>query len=173
MSRAFVKENDGEETVARPSRQHLGDEPNYVTPAGADGLRARVAELGALRDRLAEEPDRVGRKSELRTVEDDLRYYRERLDRCIVVEPPEPPYERVGVGATVTVVDEFDEHHRFTIVGEDEADAGEGIISWSSPLGRALLSRYVGDSVSWKRPIGDMELEVLEIDYVNHVQSAG
>jgi transcription elongation GreA/GreB family factor len=49
------------------------------------------------------------------------------------------------------------------IVGEDEADATQGRISWVSPLANALMNAQVGDVVSWKRPVGDKELEVLSI----------
>lgn len=165
MSRAFVKEDDGESAALAPQRSHAGSATNYVTPRGAQALRDRLAELGRAREELVAEPDRVGRKSELLSVEQEQLYYRQRIEQCVVVEPPEPPYERVGIGATVTVAGDEDRQQRFTVVGEDESDAGAGLISWDSPLGRALVNRSVGDSVMWHRPIGDLELEIVDIDY--------
>ncbi len=53
----------------------------------------------------------------------------------------------------------------FAIVGEDEADAAAGKVSWVSPLARALLGSSVGDIVTWRRPTGDVELEIVAIDY--------
>jgi len=50
------------------------------------------------------------------------------------------------------------------LVGEDQADAGAGLINWGSPLGRALLGAQVGDEVLWKRPVGDQLIEVLRIE---------
>jgi transcription elongation GreA/GreB family factor len=53
--------------------------------------------------------------------------------------------------------------HPFTIVGEDEADVAQGKISWVSPLAKALLNARVGDVVTWRRPVGDKELQILSI----------
>jgi transcription elongation GreA/GreB family factor len=53
----------------------------------------------------------------------------------------------------------------FTIVGEDEADVATGKVSWVSPLARALLGASVDDTVTWKRPSGDADLEIASIDY--------
>jgi len=73
--------------------------------------------------------------------------------------------DRVGFGATVDLVDEDGARYRYRIVGEDEADPEQGLVSWVSPLARALEGARVGDSVIWKRPAGDLEVEVLAIDY--------
>ena len=51
------------------------------------------------------------------------------------------------------------------IVGEDEADAGSGSVSWISPLARALAGARVGDEVLWPRPAGAQPLTVLAIRY--------
>ena len=165
MSRAFVKEPDGEQVVeALPQRRHSGV-PNYITPEGFEALRARVAELEAERKALADTPDRLGRRVDQQRVESELRYLNERVQRAIVVEPPAPPYATVGIGAEVDLVDENDDEHHFTIVGEDEVDAGAGRVSWNSPLGRAVLRRRVGDSGLWERPAGNLEVEVVAIRY--------
>jgi transcription elongation GreA/GreB family factor len=55
--------------------------------------------------------------------------------------------------------------HSFTIVGEDEADAAHGKVSWRSPLAKALIGARAGDTVTWYRPAGSTTLEVLEIRY--------
>ena len=61
------------------------------------------------------------------------------------------------------MIDEHDTSHKFTIVGEDEADIKVGKISWISPLANALLDKNLGDIVSWKRPMGDLDVEIIEI----------
>jgi transcription elongation GreA/GreB family factor len=71
----------------------------------------------------------------------------------------------VQFGATVTVVDENDERHRFAIVGEDEAEPTKHRISWLSPLAKALLGQKVGDTAVWKRPVGDLSVEIEKIEY--------
>ncbi len=68
-------------------------------------------------------------------------------------------------GARVTVADEAGGARAFIIVGEDEADAAAGKVSWLSPLARALTGGHVGDAVTWRRPAGDLELEITAIDY--------
>jgi transcription elongation GreA/GreB family factor len=55
--------------------------------------------------------------------------------------------------------------HEFTIVGEDEADVATGKVSWLSPLAKALIGARVGDTVKWRRPVGDTDLEILDIHY--------
>jgi transcription elongation GreA/GreB family factor len=65
----------------------------------------------------------------------------------------------------VEVSDEDDRSRTFSIVGEDEADVASGKISWSSPLGKAMIGSKVGDTVIWRRPAGDTELEILGIRY--------
>ena len=56
----------------------------------------------------------------------------------------------------------------FTIVGEDEADTEGGKVSWVSPLAGALRGARLGDSVTWKRPSGDLELEIVSIEYAKN-----
>jgi transcription elongation GreA/GreB family factor len=102
---------------------------------------------------------------ELKIVERDLRYVQERLDRSILIDPASQPQDQVAFGAHVTTVDEDDERRQFTIVGEDEADPEAGLISWVSPLARALTGAKVGDTVVWQRPAGDRELEIEAIEY--------
>jgi transcription elongation GreA/GreB family factor len=65
----------------------------------------------------------------------------------------------------VKAEDEEGALHTFTIVGEDEANVALGLVSWQSPLARALMGARVGDTVTWNRPAGATALEVLEIDY--------
>jgi transcription elongation GreA/GreB family factor len=65
----------------------------------------------------------------------------------------------------VTTVDENDVKRQFEIVGEDEADPNKGKLSWVSPLALALKGAKTGDIVVWKRPAGDLELEIAAIEY--------
>lgn len=165
VSRAFVKEPDGDQVVDAPPERRHSDAPNYITPGGLEGLRARVAELDAERRALEEAPERLGKQADRQRIKVELRYLHERVQRAIVVHPPEAPGHDVGIGAEVGLVDENDETHRFVIVGEDEVDVGAGRVSWSSPLGRAVLRRRVGDSALWKRPAGDLEVEIIAVRY--------
>ena len=165
MSRAFIKEDDantsGEELPERPQSPH----PNYVTPAGLAQLQAQLAELQAQRHKQMAHPEGILAEEHLKPVERDIRYFQERIDRAIVIDPAAQPHDKVAFGAVVTTVDDDDETRRFAIVGEDEADPAAGKISWVSPLARSLTGARVGDTVTWKRPAGDISLEILSIKY--------
>lgn len=73
---------------------------------------------------------------------------------------------KVVFGATVEVLDlDSEEEHTYKIVGEDEADYREGLISVSSPIARALIGKTEGDEVAFSVPGGDREFEILEVRY--------
>jgi transcription elongation factor GreB len=165
VSRAFVKEDaEADAKVVLPDKP-ISSHPNYVTPHGLgqlqQGHRDAIAELEDLAG--DQSGDGKQRKAQL---ERDIRYLKARIESAIPVEPGNQPTGVVRFGATVTTVDEEDVERRLTIVGEDEADIGSGQISWVSPLARALQGATVGDVVAWNRPAGELELEVLEIEYL-------
>lgn len=139
MSRAFMKElEDAPEPkiVAAPRSRPM-------TPAAFAQLEARLA----------------GEKDEARRLE-----LRDQIDAAVVVEPPKDRGV-VGFGAHVTVARDDGSQQTFTIVGESEMDVAGGKITDASPLGKALVGRRRGERVVWKRPIGDITLEIKEIKY--------
>jgi transcription elongation GreA/GreB family factor len=75
------------------------------------------------------------------------------------------PRDHVTFGAIVDTVDDNDQRRRFEIVGEDEADPAIGRLSWVSPLALALSDAKMGEVVTWKRPSGDIDLEIASISY--------
>lgn len=160
MSRAFVKELDeqADEGPERPQSPHT----NYVTPRGLEQLQDRVRELSLLREGLAGKDD-LGSQQQIKNVERDLHYYSERVNRAVLVRPETQPNDTVHFGAAVEVEDAEGGRLLFEIVGEDEADVTQGKISWVSPLAKALLNAKVGDLVTWRRPAGDKELEIIAI----------
>jgi transcription elongation GreA/GreB family factor len=162
MSRAFVKENEDQssELPERPQSPH----PNFVTPRGLALLKQQLEALEEARHRQSEEGNLLD-KDTLLVTERDLRYVQERLQRAILVEPAEHPKDSVDFGARVETVDENGTKRSFEIVGEDEADPTLGKLSWVSPLGLALKDAKVGDTVVWKRPAGDLELDIVAIRY--------
>ncbi len=159
MSRAFVKEQDGVFSEQLPDRPDSG-QPNYITPKGLDALKQRLAEMVREKQTLGE--DAAALRPEL---ERDIPWLESRIAKAIVLEPKKQKSDEVQFGATVEAVDEHDKKHKFTIVGEDEADATKHRISWLSPLAKALIGAREGDSVVWKRPAGDLELEIEKISY--------
>ena len=69
-------------------------------------------------------------------------------------------------GATVTLLDEDDKKIRYQLVGQAEADAKVGRISYNSPLGRALIGKQVGEEVEVTTPAGDRYYEVAKIEFI-------
>jgi len=83
-----------------------------------------------------------------------------------VIDPSKISQDRVAFGAKVKVMDvSSSEEKTFTLVGQDEADAKNGRISISSPVGRALLNKETGDVVTIKAPARTLEFEILEISF--------
>lgn len=166
MSRAFVNEErfeqvGGEELAERPISEHS----NYVTPTGALELQTLEESLLAQLDVLKKAADDTFGKDKVAEIERDLRYVRARLDSAILVDPKTQNHETVLFGATVQVEDSEGTQHTFHIVGEDEADANINKVSWVSPLAKSLLSHKVGETVIWQRPVGNTNLEILDIHY--------
>jgi transcription elongation factor GreB len=162
MSRAFVKESD-DAAPALPDLP-LSDHPNYVTPRGLAQLHARLTAAQARRDVLMNSADTMAQQNELAPLERDLRWLSARVHSAIEVDLLAQPEDRVAFGASVTV-DSAEGEQRYCIVGEDEADAEQHRVSYLSPLAQALLGAHVGDEVSWRRPAGDLVIEVVAIDY--------
>jgi len=74
---------------------------------------------------------------------------------------------KIVFGATVTLADmDTDEEKRYQIVGDLEADIKQGLIAVSSPVARALIGKYEGDSVSISAPSGQREYEVIKVEYM-------
>lgn len=162
MSRAFVKEPDGDSVQDTTPEIPISPHPNFVTARGLQLLEDERATLKIERGTLKAATDKIAVATDLARVERRLRYVEKRIESAIPTEPPPTP-ERVSFGCRVTVADEDDNETTYTIVGEDEADPDKGLISHASPLAQALSELEVGDLAKWRRPRGDLELEVVAI----------
>ena len=105
-------------------------------------------------------------KQALARVERELRYLKQRVTQAILVIPLENDPEQVCFGMWVEVL-EGETIRKFQIVGEDEALNNQQLISWTSPLAKAVLGAVVGDLVQWQKPGGSVELEILSLGYVS------
>ena len=90
----------------------------------------------------------------------------DKLSRAQVIDPKSLSGDKVVFGATVHLLDEDDKPITYQIVGQTEADAKSGRISYSSPLGRALIGRKVDDEVEVSVPAGDRYYVVSGIEFV-------
>ncbi len=151
--------------------------PRYITPEGFRRLAAEheriwtvdrprvVAEVeaaAALGDR-SENAEYLYGKRKLRELDRRLRFLSERMDALTVVEPAPHPAGRAYFGAWVTVEHEDGAERTYRLVGPDELDVERGLISVEAPLGRALLGRREGDTVTFRRPAGPTEITVVEV----------
>jgi transcription elongation GreA/GreB family factor len=164
VSRAFVNEDQADRTADVVPERIIGGEPNYVTPRGLRALEERLGALQEERKRVLALPEDDERRApDLARIERDLRYFQARVESAILVDQSHLDPQQVHFGSEVTVADDAGEEHAYTIVGEDEADLARGLISWTSPLARSLINAREGEVVTWKRPSGDKELEVVRV----------
>jgi transcription elongation factor GreB len=162
------------------AKKDVKQETNYITPVGfrklADELtflhtKKRPEVVGALADAAAEgdrseNAEYIYRKRQLRDIDRRMRFLSKRLDVVQIVDPSaQPRRDRVFFGATVTVEDEAGVAATYRIVGVDETDGAKGDISWKSPVGRALLGKTEGDTVTVRWHAGLRELTVAEVNY--------
>ncbi|HTA90200.1 MAG TPA: transcription elongation factor GreB [Polyangiaceae bacterium] len=153
--------------------------PNYLTPEGAKKLALELNQLASVeRPRVVQEVSDAaaqGDRSEnaeytygkkrLREIDRRIRFLTKRLDGAVVVKQEEGAHLEVRFGARVQLLDENEKRSAYLIVGPDEANPAEGRISFQSPLGKALMKRKVGDVVTVFRPAGEIEMEVVAIEY--------
>jgi transcription elongation factor GreB len=160
MSKAFTKEDSAEEPpLVRP--RPAG--PRLLTPEGHARLQEEWARLrDTERPRLLAETS-AGAQQGLRALDARLGELSALLEAAQVVEP-QPEGSPAAFGAFVTLEDEEGQRTTVRLVGPDEANPREGLLSVASPLGRALLGRRPGDTTTVERPRGAADLQVLAVN---------
>lgn len=153
---------------------------NYISPEGFAKLRAEYDHLlGVERPQIvevvswaagngdrSENGDYLYGRKRMREIDGQLKRLSRKMKDAKVVDPRQQPNKsRVYFGATVTIADEDDAHRTVTIVGNDEADAGAGLIGWGSPIARSLRGAAIGDVRRVILPAGEKEYEVMAISY--------
>ena len=182
MSKAFVREADEglDEDDSPPDLSLPIGIKNYITPAGYKRLKDELDALwkterptlvqtitwAASNGDRSENGDYIYGKKRLREIDRRIRFLSKRLENAAVVDPAQrESCDQVFFGATVTVRKRCGTENIYSIVGVDEADAGRGLISWVSPLSKALLKARANDVVMLRIPDGVEELLVVEIAY--------
>jgi len=159
------------------------DTPIYMTPACNEQMRAelkdllyvkrpdtvrRVSDAAAEGDR-SENAEYIYGKRYLRKIDSRIHFLTKRIENAEVVDPVaqgKTAAGRVLFGATVTIEDEDGEEKVYCIVGEDEYNGSKGLVSWKSPIGKALMRKEEGDVATVKTPSGTRELEIVSVEYV-------
>ena len=152
---------------------------HYITPEGDKRLRQEldylwrikrpqvtqaVSEAAALGDR-SENAEYIYGKKQLREIDRRVRFLQKRLDELIVVDRSPDDAQRIYFGAWVRLEDETGKTYDYRIVGPDEFDLEQGLMSMDAPLAQALLKKTVDDEVLVQRPEGTAIFTVLEVRY--------
>jgi transcription elongation factor GreB len=170
MSRAFVKEQDGDAPDDGLPESPVSSGPNYVTREGLADLQSRLAAAQSDIERLRESQGKLASKSALSRARAEVRRLQRRLDAAVLVTSEAPDGE-ISLGMHVTIEHLDGSRQTFAIVGEDEADPLGGLVSWKSPLGEALLGKREGDVATWHRPAGDLDVKIISASPRPHIKS--
>jgi transcription elongation factor GreA len=146
-----------EEEIAVLDKELHVDLPREISKARAHGDLSENAEYHAAKERQGIVNMRLGQ-------------LRARLRELSMVDMSRIPKDRVGLGSTVTVLDlSKDEEVTYQLLTSEEADVAQGRISTTSPIGRALLGKQVGDTVKVMIPDGSREMEIIKLTTVHDV----
>lgn len=127
-----------------------------------------IADLAEARSHgdISENAEYDAAKERQGMVEARIRFLKSRLQQYEVIDPETLQGNKVTFGATVCILDcETEKEETWQIVGEDEADLKELRISISSPLGRALIGKEVGDTVEIRTPKGVRACEIVSLHF--------
>lgn len=156
----------------------MGD-PIYITPEGAKAMQEELARLrredrpkvvrevadAAAQGDRSENAEYIYGKKKLREIDRRMLFLMKRLESVTVVPERQSEEGRIFFGAWVEISDEDDVHAVYRIVGIDEVDLKKGHISWRSPLGASLLKKKAGDSFTFRRPTGEVEITIEKVSY--------
>ena len=158
----------------------MAEKTNHITPEGYRRLREEYEALfsderpklvetiswAAGNGDRSENGDYIYGRKRLREIDRRINWLSKRMAAANILDPAmQADRSRVFFGATVTLVDEDDNERVVTLVGEDEAEAGAGRISWKSPIARAVRGAAIGDTRRVMLPSGEREFEILGIHY--------
>ncbi len=151
-------------------------------PMLAEGYEKLTADLKALRAErplivdaieearahgdLSENAEYHAAKERQGQVEATIADIEDKLSRAQIIDPKDLSGDKIVFGATVTLLDEDDKPVKYQIVGQTEADAKTGRISYNSPLGRALIGRKLDEEVEVTVPSGDRYYVVSKIEFI-------
>lgn len=180
MNKAFVRENDEENDDPAEQALPVPGGRNYITPQGHARLKAellhlldverpevvRIVSWAASNGDRSENGDYLYGKKRLREIDRRIRFLTKRLDIAEVVDPAQQVgNDQIFFGATVNYLQSDGVERTVRIVGVDEVDPLRGLISWISPVARALIKAREGDTVALMTPSGPLDLEILSVHY--------
>ena len=115
---------------------------------------------------LSENAEYHAAKERQGQVEAQIAEIEDRVTRAQIIDPQTLSGDKIVFGATVTLLDEAEKPVKYQIVGQTEADAKSGRISYNSPMGRALIGKKVGEEIEVTVPSGDKFYLVEKIEFI-------
>src|SRR5207237_368210 len=154
-------------------RRKLQDEINALEHELVHELPKEIKKAAAMGD-LSENAEYHMAKQRQEFVKARVRQLGRRLADLSMINMNNIPHDKVGLGSTVKVYDSTkNEEIEYNIVTSEESDVGTGKIWTTSPIGRALLNKKVGDTATVITPNGKRELEVLSLSTIHDGAAAG
>jgi transcription elongation factor GreA len=147
---------EGYDTLTADLKRLKAERPEVVDAieeARAHGDLSENAEYHAAKERQGQ-------------IEASIADIEDKLSRAQIIDPLDLSGDKVVFGATVTLLDDDDKTVRYQIVGQTEANAKTGRISYNSPLGRALIGRRVDDEIEVSVPAGDRYFVVSKVEFI-------
>jgi transcription elongation factor GreA len=151
-----------------------------ITPKGAQKLKEELGrlkeerpkisrEIGVAREHgdLSENAEYHAAKERQGMVEARIKDIEDKLARAELIDPSKLHGDRISFGATVELSNiDTDEAVTYQIVGAEEANVDDGLISISAPLARALIGKQVGDEIKVKLPAGERCYEIVAVKFL-------
>ena len=151
-------------------------------PMLAEGYETLTADLKTLREErpkivdaieearahgdLSENAEYHAAKERQGQVEAQIAEIEDKVSRAQIIDPTTLSGDKVVFGATVTLLEEDDKPIKYQIVGQTEADASAGRISYNSPIGRALIGKQVDEEIEVTVPSGDKFYLIQKVEFI-------
>jgi transcription elongation factor GreB len=164
MSRYRPPQPRGSKFITQAGWQVLKDELDYLWRVQRPAVTQAVSEAAAQGDR-SENAEYIYGKKQLREIDSRVRFLRQRLEGMVVVTQKPSDPRRIFFGAWVTLEDEAGTELQYRIVGPDEFNATQGLISMDSPLAKALFKKTIDDEINIEVPGGRKTYVVVAISY--------
>ncbi len=148
----------------------MEEELRYLWKVKRPKVTQAVSEAAAQGDR-SENAEYIYGKKQLREIDSRVRFLSKRLEDMVVVDRIPEDQKKINFGAWVELEDEDGELKQYRIVGPDEFDVKQGLISMDSPLAKALLNKREGEEVVVQGPNGIIEMYINRVQYQSFIPS--
>jgi len=149
----------------------------YLTEEGRKKLQTELEELSgpvrhdlSIRLRSAIQMGDLSENADYKQAKEDQGFLEGRIQELIqilgnvvIIQENDAPKDNVQIGSKVTIQETGEDKETYLLVGPQEADPAKGRISYSSPIGEALLNHKVGETVTANSPAGPINFKILEI----------